>query len=256
MAGHSDVGTHGVDELHRRYADTPTPELESELLQRYQGLARRLARRFEHRGASAEDLSQVALLAVVRALRRFEPSRGNKFSTFATPNVLGELRRHFRDHGWLVRPPRTVQEAYLVVHRALDVLEAESGRPPSASEVADYTALPEAAVLEAVWAAGGRSGTSLEAPLPSHGDLSLVATLGDDDMELVATEDRMFIGHMVRVLPEDQRRVVLLSFCTDLSKSEIAARLGTTQQSVSRLRRRGLDLLRATARAGEAAAAA
>src|SRR4051794_24601773 len=104
MAIHSGVVADGVDDLHRLYVQSPSPERETELLQRYQGIAGQLASRFKHRGASAEDLHQVALLALVRALRRFDPSRGIQFSTYAVPSILGALRRHFRDDGWLVRP--------------------------------------------------------------------------------------------------------------------------------------------------------
>jgi RNA polymerase sigma-B factor len=254
MTIHSRVVTDGVDELHRLYAESPTPELETELLQRYQGLAGQLARRFKHRGASAEDLRQVALLALVRALRRFNPSRGIQFSTYAVPSILGELRRHFRDNGWLVRPPRTVQENYLAVCDAVEFLEGQLGRAPTVDEVANYAAVPETVVLESFRAAGGRSGASLETPLSLHNDLTLEQALGDDDSAMVAAENSVLVRQLIRRLSEDQRRVVLLSYFTDLSQSEIAARLGIGQMTVSRLHRRALDLLRATARAGAAAA--
>jgi RNA polymerase sigma-B factor len=250
----ADLSALDVDQLHRLYAESPTPELETAVVARYQAFAGRLASRFSRRGQSDDDLRQVALLALVRALRRFDPGRGARFTTYALPSILGELRRHFRDHGWLVRPPRPVQEAYLVVRRALDVLERDSGRTPSVSEVAECAGVPEAAVVETFWAAGGRSGRSLETLLPFNGDLTLEATLGDDDVDMAAAEDSMFIGQLVKRLPEDQRRVVLLSFFTDLSQSEIAARLGMSQMTASRLRQRALDLLRASARAGAVAA--
>jgi RNA polymerase sigma-B factor len=249
----ADLRVLDVDKLHRLYAESPTPELETELLQRYQGLAGQLAGRFARRGESAADLRQVALLALVRALRRFDLSRGTQFTTYAVPGILGELRRHFRDHGWLVRPPRPIQEAYLRVSGARDDLERDLGRTPSVGEVADYAALPVAAVLESFSAAGCRSSVSFETPLPSHDALTLEAALGEDDVDMVAAENSMFLGQLIKRLPEDQRQVVLLSFFSDLSQAAIAARLGTSQMNVSRLRGRALDLLRASARAGAAA---
>jgi RNA polymerase sigma-B factor len=249
----ADLRVLDVDNLHRLYAASPTPELETELLRRYQGRARPLASRFARRGESAADLRQVALLALVRALRRFDLSRGTQFTTYAVPGILGELRRHFREHGWLVRPPRPIQEAYLRVSGARDDLERDLRRTPSVGEVADYTALAEAAVLESFSAAHGRTGVSLETPLSSHDALTLEDALGEDDVDMLAAENSMFLRQLLTRLPEEQRQVVLLSFFTDLSQARIASRLGTSQMNVSRLRGRALDLLRASARAGTAA---
>jgi RNA polymerase sigma-B factor len=120
-------------------------------------------------------------------------------------------------------------------------------------EVADYTALAEAAVLESFSAAHGRTGVSLETPLPSHDALTLEDALGEDDADMLAAENTMFLRQLLTRLPEEQRQVVLLSFFTDLSQARIASRLGTSQMNVSRLRGRALDLLRASARAGTAA---
>jgi RNA polymerase sigma-B factor len=217
------------------------------LVQRYQGLAAQLASRFDQRGVPADDLRQVALLALVRALRRFDPGRGVRFSTYAVPNILGELKRYFRDHGWLVRPPRTIQESYLSVYGAVSFLEGPLGRRPTVDEVADYAAVPDAVVLESFLAAGGRRRSSHDPRTLEHGG-------GHDDMAMVAVENRVLVGQLISSLSEQQRRVVLLSYFTDLSQSEIAARLGLTQMAASRLRRRALDLLRATSRTGAAAA--
>jgi RNA polymerase sigma-B factor len=247
MAIHPRVVTDGVDELHSRYADSPTPELETVLLQRYQGLAGQLASRFKQRGASADDLRQVALLALVRALRRFDPGRGAQFSTYAEPSILGELKRYFRDHGWLVRPPRTVQENYLAVFDAVGFLEGHLGRAPTVDEVADYAAVPETAVLESFRAAGGRRGSL-------HDDTTFEQGLGDDGMAMLAAENSVLVDQLIGRLSEDQRRVVLLSYFTDLPQREIAARLGLSELTVSRLRRRALDLMRATARTAAAVA--
>src|SRR5438445_306002 len=140
-----------------------------------------------------------------------------------------------------------------VGHGDAGFLEGQLGRAPTVDELADYAAVPKTDVLESRWAAGGRSGVPLETALPSNDDRTLQSAVGDGDTDMVAAEDSMFIAHLVRRLPEDQRQVVLLSYFSDLSQYEIAARLGISQMTVSRLRRRALDLLRTTARTEPAA---
>ena len=145
-----------VDVLHERYAADDDPEVEAELLRRHSGLAYAIVNRFAGRGEPIDDLEQIALVGLWLALRRFDPGRGLRFSTFATATVLGELKRHLRDKAWLVRPPRTVQEAYLATRWARDELEHELAREPTVAELASATNLSAAQVLDGLAAVGGR----------------------------------------------------------------------------------------------------
>jgi RNA polymerase sigma-B factor len=234
-----------LDVLHALYAEHRSPEVGAELLRRHERLAYKLANRFAHRGEAPEDLSQVALLAMASALNTFDPGMGYKFSTYAVPTILGELKRHFRDRAWLVKPPRRLQEAYLEVHSAVDELEGELGRPPTVAEVADYVDLPVEDVITGLEVAGGRRGLSLDAPLPGHDETSLGDSLGEDDRELASTERALLVAQLLGSLEGPEREVLVLSFFEELPQREIALRLGTTQMTVSRTMERALRRLRA-----------
>jgi RNA polymerase sigma-B factor len=161
---------------------------------------------------------------------------------------VGELKRHFRDRTWLVKPPRQVQETYLVVQRAIADLDGHLGRRPTLTEVGDYVGLSISDVTEALQAAGGRWAVSLDAPLPQHDHATLGATLAEDDADLAAAENSTVVDHMLGLLPPVEREVVTLSFFDGLSQAEIAFVLGTNQGAVSRVRRRALARLGALSR--------
>jgi RNA polymerase sigma-B factor len=230
--------------IHRVYAKSHDPELEAELLRRYQPLARQLAMSFSHRGEPLEDLCQVALLALLRALRNFNPDRGAQFSSYAMPSIAGTLKRHFRDRGWLVRPPRRFQEAYLVVTSATEQLGAELGRPPLVGEIAEYTGLPIGHVMKALEVRGGRRAVPFEVLVRAHDAEAWEALVSDNGAQAARAEDHVFIAQAVGLLPAGERAVVMLSFMSGLTEAEIAARLGTSQSTVSRLRRQAIERLR------------
>jgi RNA polymerase sigma-B factor len=230
--------------LHALYAEHHSPEVGAELLRRHERLAFKLAQRFAHRGEALEDLTQVALLAMASALDTFDPGRGWRFSTYAVPTILGELKRHFRDRTWLVRPPRRLQEVYLRVHGAVEELERDLGRAPTVAEVADHVDLPVEDVVEGLEVAGGRRGVSLDTPVRGQEDITLGEALGHDDRDLASTEQALFVGQLLGSLRGAEREVLVLSFFEDLSQREIAARLGTTQMTVSRTMDRALNRLR------------
>ena len=234
-----------IDRAHRRYAQSHDPSLEADLLRHHEPLAVGLARRFTHRGETLEDLSQVALLAMLRALRSYDPDVGAQFSTYAVPTVLGALKRHFRDRAWLVRPPRRVQETYLVVHEVADRLQEELGRSPSVAEIAHAAGLGPDEVVIGLEAAGGRRAVPLDAPLRTGEDAAMAWVASDGGADEAGAHDRALVSELVRQLEGPEREVILLSFFNELTQKQIAARLGTSQSTVSRLRRLALQRLRA-----------
>jgi RNA polymerase sigma-B factor len=234
-----------VDELHARYTADPRADVESELVRRHIRLAYSLANRFAGRGEPTEDLEQVALAGLLLALRRFDPERGLRFSTFATPTILGELKRHLRDRAWLVKPPRPVQEAYLATRQASDELERELTRLPTVDELAAATNLSSQAVTDGLSAAAGRwASASLDAPVAGHDDIVLHEALADESQDFAAAENGMFVAALLDAVPEPARTALALRYLENASQREIADRLGVSQMTVSRTIERALHRLR------------
>jgi len=215
------------------FAATREPRLRDELVESHLGLAHQLARRFGHRGESHDDLVQVASLALIHAVDRFDPDRGFEFSTFATRTILGELKRHFRDKGWAVRAPRRVQELYLELGAAADDLTQELGHPPTVVELAERTGATEEAVLEALEAGQGYRTTSIDAP--DRQDGAIVLRLGDVDAGFVGADDHQVLVDALAKLPDRERAILRLRFVEGLTQTQIAERIGVSQMHVSRL---------------------
>jgi RNA polymerase sigma-B factor len=232
--------------LFRRYQHDGDLHARRRLIERYLPLARSLARRYDGRGESLDDLVQVASLALVKAIDRFEPERGLSFSSYAVPTMLGELRRYFRDSGWALHVPRAMQERVLAVNAAVERLSGELGRSPSPKLVADEVNLPVEEVLEAIAANAAFEPASLDAPLrSSEGESEILAgTLGEQDGRYELIEDRASIGPALKALPERERLILQLRFVEDLTQTEIAQHIGISQMHVSRLIRRSLERLR------------
>ena len=213
-----------------------------ELITRYQPLAYSLARRYSNRGETLEDLSQVALLGLVKAAGRFDADRGVGFSTFATVTITGELRRHFRDKRWVVHVPRSAQERYLVVRDTRDLLTSELGRSPTIDEVADRTGLRPEDVLAAQETAQALRVASIDAPAPHEGDG--VFQVGQRDPRLAQVDTQLTVGALIARLPASDQELLRLRFVERLTQAEIGARLGISQMQVSRLLARALEQLR------------
>jgi RNA polymerase sigma-B factor len=211
-------------------------------------LARRLAHRYRNSGQSQEDLEQVAYLGLVKAVDRYEPSRG-PLVRFAVPTILGELRRHFRDKGWGTHVSRSVQESLLRVTTAFEELATELGRTPDVRDVADATDMTVEDVLHALEA--GRAYTPASLDAPTTNDTSEVRVLGDTigapDPHFEFVEVGAAVEPAFQRLPKRERKIVELRFFEDLTQSEIAGRMGISQMHVSRLLRRALDDLHSAA---------
>ena len=231
----------------REYAGSKDPALREELVTAHIGLAEYLARRFTNRGEPLDDLVQVASLGLLKAVDRFDPERGLEFSTYATPTIVGELKRHFRDKGWAVRVPRRVQELHLRLGSVVSVLSQELGRSPTIGEIAQAASVSEEDVLEAIEAGHAYRFTSLDAPSGSDDEGTLATQLGEDDQALIDSEHRVALSPLIARFPPRERTILHLRFFEGLTQSEIAGRLGISQMHVSRLLARSLAQLRASA---------
>jgi RNA polymerase sigma-B factor len=228
-----------------RYHDEGDLEAREELCERFLPLARDLALRYTYTDEPFDDLLQVASLGLVKAIDRFEPGRGTKFTSYAAPTILGELKRHFRDKGWSLHVPRDLQERTLAVSRATEVLSKELARSPKVREVAEHLGCSVEQVLEAQEAAASYEAASLDAPTTRDDDesASLVDLLGGEDSAYELVEDRDAIASTWLALPEVERQVIELRFMHDLTQREIGERIGYSQMHVSRLLRRALNRL-------------
>jgi len=218
--------------------------LQDEVVVMHMGLARAIAARYRGRGIAEEDLAQAASMALLKAARGFDPSHGVEFLSYAVVTMKGEVKRQFRDFGWMVRPPRPIQKLQADVARAQGDLIQTLGRSPRVSEVAAHLGVDEEDVLEALSADGCFTPTSLDLPLGDQGSTSLGDTLQHDDTALAEAEARVMLMPAVRALPERERQVLYLRFFRQMSQSQIAAEVGITQMQVSRILSRVLTRLR------------
>ena len=228
-------------ERFRAYRATRDRALRNELVEEYLPLARALARRFANRSEPFEDLEQVAVLGVLKAVERFDPDVGSSFHAFAVPTVLGEVRRHFRDRGWVVRVPRRLQDLHLKMDSVVSKLSQQLGRSPTTAEVAEAAGVEEEDVLEALDIGSAYRPSSIEAVTPSG--VGLADRLGEPDSELGSAENRVVLLELMSRLPIRQQRILYLRFFEDLTQAEIAAEVGVSQMHVSRLLARGLETL-------------
>jgi RNA polymerase sigma-B factor len=234
------------------FAETREGGLRDQLIEAHIGLAEYLARRFANRGEPLDDLVQVASLGLLKAVERFDPARGLEFTTFATPTILGELKRHFRDKGWAVRVPRRVQELHLRITRVVDDLSLELGRAPTYDEVARRAGTSADDVVEAIEAGSAYRSASLDAGRSDDDEApGLLGQLGTLDPGLADAERRAALEPLIKGLPKREQVMLYLRFYEGMTQSEIAKRLGISQMHVSRLLSRSLQVLRERATAIE-----
>lgn len=208
------------------------------------GVASSVAARYRRRGIPDDDLQQVACLALVKAVRGFDPSAGHDFLAYAVPTISGEVKRHFRDHGWTIRPPRRVQELQGRISAAESELTLTLGRSPRPSEIAAHLQASIEDVTEALANDGCFTPTSLDTPVGQDGSAGLGDLLGDHDRAQDAAEARVVLGPLVRDLCDRDRRILMLRFFRGWTQQEIAQDIGVTQMQVSRLLARILSDLR------------
>ncbi|MEA2497741.1 MAG: polymerase sigma-B factor [Actinomycetota bacterium] len=218
----------------------------SKLVDQHIGLVEFLARRFRNRGEPLEDLVQVGTIGLLKAIDRFDLEREVEFSTYATPTIVGELKRHFRDKGWAVRVPRRLQELHLQLTKVVSHLGQELGRSPTVGEIAEAAGASEEEVLEGLEIAQAYNFTSIDAPIDSGdgGSTSFADQLGAEDEHLENLEYRASLAPEMQKLPEREQQILYLRFFKGQTQSEIADRLGISQMHVSRLLNRTLAQLR------------
>jgi RNA polymerase sigma-B factor len=225
----------------------------AELVDRFLPLARKLARRYAGAREPFDDLLQVASLGLVKAIDRFDPTRGTAFSSFAVPTILGELKRYFRDLGWAVHVPRGAQEMALKVEEAQQQLTAKTGRPPSVPDLAEYLEFSVEDVLDALETGGAHHCVSLDTPREdADGESGTLAdAFGEPDFRFELVEASVSIAAAAKHLSARERRVLELRFVQDLTQTQIAEEIGVSQMQVSRILRRALSQLRALTEGGE-----
>jgi RNA polymerase sigma-B factor len=211
-------------------------------------LVRSLARRYSYRGEQLEDLVQIGAIGLIKAIDRFDLDRGVELTTYATPNIIGEIKRHFRDKGWAVRVPRGLQELNVQLSRLVEQLTVQLGRSPTIPELAKAAGVEEEEVLEAL--ESGRAYTSLSLSVGGGGgdddDLDPLESLGTEEHQYEVSEDRAVLAPGFKALDERERKILQLRFFEGLTQSQIAQQVGISQMHVSRLIRRSLEKIRET----------
>ncbi len=219
-------------------------ELRNQLVRMHLPLVEHLARLFRKRGEPLDDLTQVATIGLIKSVDRFDPDRGVEFSTYATPTVVGEIERHFRDKGWAVRVPRRLQELRLALTTATAELSQLHGRSPTVHELAEKLAISEEEVLEGLESANAYSTLSLDVPDTDDESPAVADTLGAEDEALEGVEYRESLKPLLEDLPPREKRILLLRYFGNMTQSQIAQEVGISQMHVSRLLARTLAQLR------------
>jgi RNA polymerase sigma-B factor len=234
--------------LLRRYLEDGDLQAREQLIEQYMSLVRSLARRYSYRGEQLEDLVQIGAIGLIKAIDRFDLERGVELTTYATPNIIGEIKRHFRDKGWSVRVPRGLQELNVQLSRLVEQLTVQLSRSPTIPELAKAAGVEEEEVLEAL--ESGRAYTSLSLSVGGGGgdddDLDPLESLGTEEHQYEVSEDRAVLAPGFKALDERERKILQLRFFEGLTQSQIAQQVGISQMHVSRLIRRSLEKIRET----------
>jgi RNA polymerase sigma-B factor len=234
--------------LLRRYHEDGDLQAREQLIEQYMSLVRSLARRYSYRGEQLEDLVQIGAIGLIKAIDRFDIERGVELTTYATPNIIGEIKRHFRDKGWSVRVPRGLQELNVQLSRLMEQLTVQLSRSPTIPELAKAAGVEEEEVLEAL--ESGRAYTSLSLSVGGGGgeddELDPLESIGTEEIQYEVSEDRALLAPGFKALDERERTILQLRFFDGLTQSQIAQQIGISQMHVSRLIRRSLEKIRET----------
>jgi RNA polymerase sigma-B factor len=246
MTADADAARAATAARFREYYTSRDRRLRNVLIEEHRGLAHHLARRYANRGEPFDDLLQVALLGMLKAVERFDPDRGAEFTTYAAATVDGELKRHFRDRTWAVHVPRGTQELHLKLAGVTERLGQQFGRPPTVRELAEELEVREDDVLEAMEAGAAYRSSSLHAPATRRSGTagSFDRLLAHEDENFEGTEHRALVEQLLSQLGERERTIMRCYFFEEMTQSEIGAELGISQMHVSRLLARALSRLR------------
>jgi len=241
--------------LLRRYHENNDLAAREQLIEQYMSLVRSLARRYSYRGEQLDDLVQIGAIGLIKAIDRFDLSRGVELTTYATPNIIGEIKRHFRDRGWAVRVPRGLQELNVQLSKLVEQLSVELGRSPTIAELAESAGVEEENVLEALESGRAYSSLSLSggASTEDGEEVDLLESLGDIEPEYELSEDRAVLAPGFKALDSRERMILHLRFYEGLTQSQIADQIGISQMHVSRLIRRAVEKMRDEIDSGDVA---
>ncbi len=229
-------------ELFRRYKQEGDEEAREQLIVSHLNLVRYIAAKFKNRGEPLDDLIQVGTVGLIKAIDRFDPERGLEFTTYATPTVMGEIKRHFRDKGWTIRVPRRLQELSAKVNTATDELTTQLQRTPTVDEIAAHLGTTADEVLEAMESSSAYSSVPLEGTGAGEEDEApaVIDRYASVDADLAASDDRMVLADAIAEFPEADQQAIRMRYIDGMTQVEIAERLGISQVQVSRMLRRAL----------------
>ena len=236
-----------TQELFREYTRTRSSKTRDHLVIMHQNLVRFLAGKFANRGEPLEDLVQVGVIGLINAIDRFDPGRGTKFSTYATPTIVGEIRRHFRDKAWSLKVPRRLQELNLAANKAAEELSQRLGHPPTIQEIAGEVGASEEEALEAIELGNAYDTVSLDTKLAYDGEsapLTLAEFVGDLDGALLSIETYGDLKQAMDCLEPREKAIIYYRFFKDMSQTEVAKRLNISQMHVSRLQQKAVKRLK------------
>jgi RNA polymerase sigma-B factor len=247
------LSTRSDRDLLRQYHEQGNLAAREQLIERYMSLVRSLARRYSYRGEQLEDLVQIGAIGLIKAIDRFDIDRGVELTTYATPNIIGEIKRHFRDKGWSVRVPRGLQELNVQLSRLIEQLTVQLGRSPTIPELAKAAEVNEEEVLEALESSRAYTSLSLSSGTTTDEDdeLDPLESLGSEEPQYEISEDWAVLAPGLKVLDDRERAILHLRFFKGLTQSQIAQQIGISQMHVSRLIRRALQKIRAEVEVGE-----
>ncbi len=230
--------------LFTEYAKNPGVEQRNRIVNKYLHLAEIIARKFVNRGVDYEDIYQIACIALIKAVERFDVTKGVKFVSFATPTIIGEIKRYFRDKGSVIRIPRRIYEVYHKVNHAREQLSQELQRAPRVDEIAEYLGINEESVLEITESWNAYNMQSFDQNVYSDDDLELHETIGAEDNTFERIENRDFLEKSLERFNEAEREFIKMRYFNNKTQKEIAAKLGVSQMYISRLERKVLDKFR------------
>lgn len=243
----SELLNNDAEALFLEYVRTKDPAIRNTLVSIHLNLVRFLAGKFANRGELIEDLIQVGNIGLINAIDRFDPSRGTKFSTYATPTIVGEIRRYFRDKAWSLKVPRHLQELNLAANKAIEILSQELGRSPTIEEIAYSINTSEEETIEAIELGGAYETISLDSRLPFENEstqMNLAEFLGNNDGSLDTLEKYGDLNNALECLDAREKSIIYLRFFKDLSQTEVAEKLNISQMHVSRLQQKALKRLK------------
>jgi RNA polymerase sigma-B factor len=230
--------------LLRRYHEDGDASARELLVERHLPLVRSLARRYAGRGEALEDIEQVGAIGLIKAIDRYELDRDVALTTYATPNVVGEIKRHFRDKGWAIRVPRALQELNAKMSGTIETLTVKFGRSPTIQEIAKQLETTSEQVLEALEAGSAYAPASLSSGPTEDSELDPMETIGAEDQEFARADERASLEPALAALPEREREILRMRFEEGLTQTQIAERVGISQMHVSRLIRKSIDRMR------------